>query len=221
MDGGRVLRALLAYRFPYGKATQAAATIGQGMAILFGLSGALIGNWILLFIALFVYLAAGEEMTAVHFRTLAKGIVVRDAMRRTFCALDVNDLVDYAAKLLHQGYFEDFPVVRAGRVVGILFRSDVIKAIRLQELDLCVGELMHAGCPVLSEDSPLSDAIVRMRQCGCPSAAVVCGDTLVGVLSYSRLGEWLTIQTELGQRQPTSTGRPRQRAHVASRGGAP
>ena len=201
MDGGRVLRALLAYRLPYGKATQIAASVGQGMAILFGIGGAIIGSWILMFIALFVYLAAGEEAAMVQLRTLTRGIPVRDAMARSFRTLRPQQMILDAAKTLHEGYHGDFPVVNERGVVGILLRRDVLEAVRHQELDLSVAEILHAGCPILEENMPLSDAIVKMHQCGCPSVAVLRGSEVVGLLSHESLGEWIAVHTSLGKRE--------------------
>jgi Zn-dependent protease len=72
MDGGRALRALLATRMGYSRATQIAASIGQAVAFALGLLG-LFGNPLLIFIALFVYLAASSEAHAVQLREVSRG----------------------------------------------------------------------------------------------------------------------------------------------------
>src|ERR1051325_3816537 len=83
MDGGRVLRALLSMRMGRTKATRLAANIGQGMAILFGIAGFL-GNPMLIFIAIFVYLGAEAEAQAVETTSFIGGLQGRDAMMTRF-----------------------------------------------------------------------------------------------------------------------------------------
>ena len=80
MDGGRVLRAFLARRLGYARGTQIAASVGQAMAFLFGLLGLLGGNPLLVFIALFIYLAAASEAHAAQMRQVSRGMIVSDAM---------------------------------------------------------------------------------------------------------------------------------------------
>src|SRR5438477_6505115 len=73
MDGGRVLRALLATRLGYLRATEIAAVIGQGFAFALGFI-CLLWNLMLIFIAIFVYLAATSEAHSVAMRAMAPGI---------------------------------------------------------------------------------------------------------------------------------------------------
>jgi CBS domain-containing protein len=119
MDGGRVLRSLLAMRLPHARATGIAAAIGKGMAVLFGFVG-LFFNPILLLIALFVWIGATQEAAAAQMKSSFAGAVVRDAMLTDFRVLSPQDSLANATKLILAGSQTDFPVVSAGRVVGIL-----------------------------------------------------------------------------------------------------
>ena len=109
MDGGRVLRSLLALKQDYAKATQTAANVGQGMAILFGLIGLLTFNVILMFIALFVYVGAQQESQQALFRTFTEGTPVRQAMMTRFVVLAPTDTLDDAVDELLSGTDHDFP----------------------------------------------------------------------------------------------------------------
>src|SRR5690606_17126011 len=83
MDGGRVLRALLALKFGFARATELAAAIGQGLAVVLGIFG-LFGNPMLVIIAIFVFLAASGEASQAQLRQVARGAIVADAMITRF-----------------------------------------------------------------------------------------------------------------------------------------
>ena len=128
MDGGRALRALLATRMEYTRATQRAAMIGQGMAILFGFIG-LQGNPMLIFIALFVWIGAGQEASVVQMKSALAGIPLRRAMLTHFRTLTPTSTLGDAVDFLLTGSQQDFPVVANGRIEGMLTRSDLVKAL--------------------------------------------------------------------------------------------
>ncbi|NUM69016.1 site-2 protease family protein, partial [candidate division KSB1 bacterium] len=127
MDGGRVLRALLATRKGYARATQIAAGIGQGMAFLFGFIG-LFTNPFLLFIAFFVWIGAAQEASMVQMKTAVGGIPVKLAMLTNFQTLASHDTLNRAIELILAGSQQDFPVVDDGKVVGVLTRGDLLMA---------------------------------------------------------------------------------------------
>ncbi len=127
MDGGRVLRAILATRQEYGRATQIAASIGQGIAILFGIFG-LFYNPFLLLIALFVWFGASQEAGLARMQSVIGGIPVQHAMVTDFKTLNENDSLDRAVELTLAGSQKDFPVVDNGRIEGILTQNDLLKA---------------------------------------------------------------------------------------------
>ena len=129
MDGGRVLRALLAMRLSYERATDIAASVGQAMAISFAAIG-IFYNWFLIFIALFVYIGAQQEAEQIRNRSLLAGARVGDAMITNFTAMRPHDPIVLAADRLLHGDQQHFPVVDArGRVAGVLTRPDLIQAL--------------------------------------------------------------------------------------------
>jgi CBS domain-containing protein len=128
MDGGRILRSVLALRRPEDEATRIAASAGQMLAILLGLAGLLWGNFMLIFVALFVYLGASQEGAAVRGRILTVGFPVRAAMITDFRTISHGQSIRDAGNLLLATSQHDFPVVHGDSVVGLLTRSQLIRA---------------------------------------------------------------------------------------------
>ncbi|MCA9216876.1 MAG: site-2 protease family protein, partial [Planctomycetales bacterium] len=130
MDGGRVLRALLATQMPRVRATHIAASVGQMVAILFALAGLMIpGMLMLLFIAMFVYLGAQGEAQAVEIREVLRGARVSDAMVKRFVTLNEKSHLDLATREMVAGHQRDFPVTNGSEITGILLHQDVVKAL--------------------------------------------------------------------------------------------
>lgn len=195
MDGGRVLRAMLASRLPYAQATQIAATIGQGMAILFGIAGFLTGQWQLFFIALFVYVGAQEEAHLAQMRTVFRGVPAREAMMTRFVALAPGVAVQAAAQELLKGYQQDFPIVDAEQLVGILTRQDVFKALAAGKGAEPVAEVMNRDCRIIEETAMLDDVVPLLRDGGCNTIAVMKRGRLAGLLNAENISEWMMIRS--------------------------
>ena len=130
MDGGRVLRALLATRLEYTRATQIAASIGQSMALVFGFLGFLY-NPFLIFIALFVWIGAAQEASMAQMKSSLAGIPVMRAMITDFQTLTPGDPLAHATEQILAGSQQDFPVLEDGHVVGILTRHDLLVGLTL------------------------------------------------------------------------------------------
>jgi Zn-dependent protease/CBS domain-containing protein len=199
MDGGRVLRALLALRLEYVQATQIAASIGQGMAFLFGIIG-LFSNPFLVFIALFVWIGAQQEASMVQMKNGLSGIPVRQAMMTEFKTLAPSDRLKQAVDYLLATPQQDFPVVQDGRVVGILTRADLMKALSRHDEDLRVDAVMRRDFETVHPGDMLEAALGRLQACDCHIFPVVQDDTLVGLLNSENVGEFLMLQAALGRR---------------------
>lgn len=194
MDGGRMLRALLATRISYLRATQIAAGIGQGMAILFGLIGLLI-NPLLLFIALFVFLGAEAENQLVKLRDVLGDTSVREAMMTHFRTLSSNDRLQTAVDELLAGSQQDFPIVDDGQLRGILRRQDLVRVLRDEGPDARIETAISRIENPLHENDVLRDSLERMREMDLHSLPVFRDQQLVGLLTYDNVGEFVMIRT--------------------------
>jgi len=196
MDGGRVLRALLAMRLPYVQATQIAAGVGQGIAFLFGFVG-LFFNPLLIFIALFVYLGASQEAALAQVKDLSYGLPVSEAMITRFSTLPADATVNEAAESVVRTLQHDFPVVDDQEVVqGILTRDDIIKAFKRGQGSAPVQDIMHRNVPTIAADHPFSHAFRLMEESGSPALPVVNADGQpIGLITPESVGEMMMIRT--------------------------
>jgi CBS-domain-containing membrane protein len=193
MDGGRVLRALLAIRMEYTRATQLAANIGQGMAFLFGLVG-LFFNPFLLFIALFVWIGAGQEAAITQMKSALGGIPLERAMITDFRTLAPNDSLARAVEVLLSGAQQDFPVVDDRAVVGILTRGDLLTALARQEQRSPIAQVMRRDFVVVDASDMLDITFQRLQGHDCHTIPVVHRGNLVGLLTMDNVGEFLSVQ---------------------------
>jgi len=200
MDGGRVLRALLATQMNYRRATHIAATVGQGMAILFALLGLFVfKNPFLLFIALFVFLGAQSEAEMVGVQQTLRGQSVRDAMMTRFRTLPPEATLDDAVRELLAGSQQDFPVVSGDLLVGILIRNDLVKAIAEGGRLARVESAMRQNCSVVDVSEPLRAAFDKMRQGECSTLPVMKDARLVGLLTPENVGELVMVNEAANQ----------------------
>lgn len=196
MDGGRVLRALLATRLEYTRATQFAARLGQGLAFLFGFIG-LFTNPFLLFIALFVWIGAAQEADQVQMKSALGGIPVRRAMLTDFDVLSPTDRLDRAVELILIGSQQDYPVAEAGRVVGVLLRRDLLIALAQQGRGTLVREVMQRDFRIVDSSEMLEVAFTQMQTCECHTMPVTHQGQLVGLLTMENVGEFIAVQAAL------------------------
>ena len=197
MDGGRVLRALLAMRLDYVTATRRAAGIGVLMAFLFGLLGLLGGNPILLFIALFVYMGATSEAALVATWSVLGGIPAGHAMVTEFRVVAPDDTIESVAEHILAGFQQDFPVVDDGRLVGMLTRSDVLHALAAGRAADRVRDVMRGDFERATPRDMLERVVERLRACHCQAMPVVDDGRLVGVIDMENIGEYVAIQSAL------------------------
>ncbi|MCX7754567.1 MAG: site-2 protease family protein [Anaerolineales bacterium] len=199
MDGGRVLRAVLAMNMDYVRATQIAATVGQGLAFLFGFIG-LFTNPFLLFIAFFVWMGASQEASMVQMKNALGGIPVSRAMLTDFETLSPRDTLARMVQLVLAGSQRDFPVVEDGRVLGIVTRDDFLKALTQHGEDWPVSQVMHVNLPIVDSYEMVENALLRLQECGIPVLPVTHGGQLVGIITPENITEYLMIRSALRAR---------------------
>lgn len=205
MDGGRILRSILAIWKPVEEATRIAAGTGQALAILMGLGGLLLGNFILMFIALFVYLGATQEGVAARGRLLTAGFPVRTAMITDFRTLNHGDTIRDAGNLLLSTSQHDFPVMHGPEVIGLLTRAALVQGMLREGQDAYVGSFMDREFTSLSPSMPLSDALPKLTG---PAACALVLDSdgqLEGMLTSEHLSEFILLRQATAHRRLQET----------------
>ncbi|MCW5979077.1 MAG: site-2 protease family protein [Bryobacteraceae bacterium] len=197
MDGGRVLRAVLAMRMNYTRATRMAAGLGQGFAFLFGLIG-LFFNPFLIFIALFVWIGAAQESAMTQMKAALGGIPLADAVITEFRTLSPGDSLGRAVELLLSGSQQDFPVVDDGAVVGILTRSDLLSALARRGEQSLVAEVMQRDFQTAEAGEMLEVVFQRLQSCNCHTVLVLRRGILAGLITMENVGEFISVQSALG-----------------------
>jgi Zn-dependent protease/CBS domain-containing protein len=200
MDGGRAVRALLATRMEYTRATHIAALLGQGLALVFGFLG-LFGNPSLLFIAFFVWIGAGQEASMVQVKSALSGIPVSRAMLTEFHTLEPTDPLSKAVELVLRSSQHDFPVAADGRVVGILTREGLIKALSENKDTIFVSYVMEKEFAVIDSSQMLDDVSQHIQASSQQIVPVVHNGLLVGLFTLENVGELLMIQNAVRQRK--------------------
>jgi Zn-dependent protease/CBS domain-containing protein len=196
MDGGRVLRALLASRMPYPKATQIAASVGQGLALIFGVIG-LFTNPMLLLIAVFVWVGASQESGAVQVKSALSGTPVKAAMLKEFATLHYGSNLSDAVTLSLNSSQRDFPVIAQNRVAGMLTGSDMLAALAEHGGEYPVTLAMRTSFPVADSAEMLDTVFQRLKECDCAAMPVFRNGWLVGLITTDNLGEYLLIEATL------------------------
>ncbi|MCB9377203.1 MAG: site-2 protease family protein [Holophagales bacterium] len=200
MDGGRVLRATLSLFLGQDRATNIAATVGQGMAILFAVLALFPPpvKPVLLLIAIFVFLGAGQEAAFQRGRSAVRGLTAQAAMVTRFETLKPEDSLGRAAELLLATHQHDFPVIDAwGRVAGVLHRSALLAGLAGEGRDHPVLELMDRQPIAVAPETPLEE-VLRLLQARPLGPILVVGEQgLAGMITFENFGELIEVSRSL------------------------
>ncbi|QZY00621.1 site-2 protease family protein [Halobaculum rubrum] len=190
MDGGRVLRALLARNRPHARATQIAAEVGKVFAFLLGLFGLFGGNWLTVGLAFFIYIAASSEAQQTTMRAAFEGVIVDDIMtpREELNVVHPNDSVATLMERMFRERHTGYPVVKSGSLVGMVTLADA-QGVREVERDAyTVQDVMETDIPSVTSDADAVTALETMQRRGVGRLVVVDADgELVGLISRTDL----------------------------------
>jgi Zn-dependent protease/CBS domain-containing protein len=208
MDGGRILRSLLALRMRYQRATEIAAGIGQSVACAFAILG-LFYNPLLLLIALFIFLGTKQEAYTVWVLSYLTRTSVRDVMVTQFDSLAPSDTLDIASRQLLAGIQLDFPVEENGKMIGFLSRKDLVAGLARNNPDLTVSDIMRHDPVTLTE---FEDAEVAWQQCHRADVAtipVIRHGEVMGLVTLKNLLDFVLIKAALH-------GKPAKRSRIGA-----
>jgi Zn-dependent protease/CBS domain-containing protein len=207
MDGGRVLRSLLTLFKPEEEATRIAANSGQALAAMLGLYGLLSSNFIVVFVAMFIYIGASQEGATVRGRLLTTGVPVRAAMITDFRTLSHGESIRAAGNLLLATSQHDFPVMHGDQVLGLLTRAALVRAMLTEGPDAYVASAMDRNPRRVSPDTPLSDVLQDLSGARACTLVMDGDDKLVGLLTSENVSSFILLRQVAMQQQARAQSR--------------
>lgn len=208
LDGGRLLRALLAYVRPYPQATQIAVAVGRLLAVAMAVYGIFTGAIGLLLIAFFVYVGGSAELEAVSSRAVLRRFRAGDALAHNAVTLYTSERLDRVTQLIMNSYQTDYPVRDlAGQFVGVLTRPRLVDALRTYGPDARIVDAMTpaASVPRCTPDSDLASVWETMGRTGSRVVAVAAQDQVLGIITSDDISEVFQVMgaaLEAGREPP-------------------
>jgi predicted transcriptional regulator len=194
MDGGRILRSLIALKLEYARATSIAASLGQAVALVFGFIG-FFGNPFLILIAVFVWMGAAQESNMAQMQAIFRNVPVRDAMLREYHVLAPEDTLARAVELVLATSQQDFPVVGEGRVLGIVTWNRLQPALTEHGEEATVDVAMTTEFETAEENDSLEEAVPRLQQADCKTMPVLRDGAMVGIVTMGNIGELMAVRS--------------------------
>jgi stage IV sporulation protein FB len=189
MDGGRVLRALLASRMNYARATSIAVAVGQTMAWLLGLWGFLGGGFFLILIAIFVYMGAGQEGRLVQIRNVLGGLKVEQAYSRQAQSISPQSTLKNAVEMTLSTFQADFPVCDGQNLVGLLTHSRLVESLNQYGPDVFVDQVMLKDIEPVSPGEGLFEVQQRLVKQNLDALPVVERGNFLGLITNRDINE--------------------------------
>lgn len=201
MDGGRILRALLAMAMRYLRATAIAVTIGQAIAVIFFVYGIFHNSLMLPIIGFFIFWGAETEERMVRMRAVLRDLDVDDVMNRNFTTVLPTDSIAHCLEKIYQTGQEDFPVLDNGQLVGLVTRNEILKAVHERGTSVPVAMAMRRVFKAISPRTKLTKAHEEMMSGDGSTFPVMEDGQLVGLLSIDNISRYVLLANEIGQRK--------------------
>jgi Zn-dependent protease len=201
LDGGRMLRAVLAIWIGFPRATRIASAIGQLIAIGLGVVGVLTGNFVLVLVAVFIFFGAGQENNVGQAQTVLATLRVGDAYNKHALTLNIGDHVSKVVDYILTSYQPDFAVMQGTNLLGIVTREDVLRALASDTRDLYVTGIMRREFLKVNADKTLDEVSQIMAEQNQRIAAVYQAEQYLGLVSIEDISEALAVATFMQRQQ--------------------
>ncbi|WP_373838191.1 CBS domain-containing protein [Methanospirillum sp.] len=185
MDGGRVLRAYLATKMPLYRATAIASSIGKGFAVIFGLVGLILFSPILILIAFFIYIGAGQESTVSRYNFLLKDVTIGQIMSSPVVEVPPRMPLTDVLSLMYQTKHLGFPVIDQSLLIGIITLTDLAKTPVLDRDAMQVRDVMSRNVIILNPNAPVMDALKIMTKHDIGRIPVMEDEKVIGIVTKS------------------------------------
>ncbi|MEQ9438410.1 MAG: site-2 protease family protein [Cyclobacteriaceae bacterium] len=192
MDGGRVLRAVLAFTMDRSRATRIAATVGQFLAIAFVFFGFFYNFW-LVFIGLFIYLGAGSEAVYESTKSALSGYMAKDVLMRKFTRLLPEDTLEKVVQVLLDSQEQEFVVAENNHIHGVLTRKELIKGLSEYGKASPVSRIVRNDYLTLHPNMALQEVYQKLMASHCSVAPVLDNGQLIGIVDKENINELLMV----------------------------
>lgn len=197
MDGGRILRSLLAAKMGKIKATKIASFIGRVLAIGFVIFGVFNQQLTLSLIGLFIFMMAGKEYDQTKILALLRDTKVKDIMRTSFTRLHLSDYYTTVIEKYYREGEQNFLIFDSmGNVSGTIPELFIKDTIKNNTQDKSVNQMMSTKMASVSPDENLKEVIEMMRTEGVAIVSVEENDQIIGVLDRNGIENFLRLKAE-------------------------
>jgi Zn-dependent protease len=198
MDGGRVLRSLLAAKMGKVKATMIAMRIGRILAIGFIVFGIFNSQLILSLIGLFIFMMAGQEYDQTRVMALLAGTKVRDIMRTSYTQLHLSDSVSSVIEKYYREGEQNFLVFDSmGNLSGTIPEMVIKKVLKGKNKEILTAQqLMTPSIAMVFHDDTLKDVTISMNEKGSAIVAVLDNNHIVGVIDKNNIENYIRLKSD-------------------------
>jgi CBS domain-containing protein len=203
LDGGRIFRSLLAMKLDYARATNIAAIVGRVFAVMLGIYALFNGGIFMIFIAVFIYMAAGQEAAAVRYREALRGYTVADAYSPTAYTLNPYNNLQQAVNLMMMSGQTSFPVVQNEELEGFVTQQDLGQAMQTRGAHTWTNMIMRRDIRPLTPATLLVDAQERLFTEQLEALPVVENGRYLGLIGRWQIQQFFRLLSSNASVRPT------------------